>query len=62
MPKGQKLEGSAAAVGFEYCNRLFAIEKELQELSLRKNEKRSVRNCLNLFLRRIGHGLKQSML
>lgn len=33
MPRSGNLEGSAAAEGFEYCNRLFAIEKELEELS-----------------------------
>jgi transposase len=33
MPKSGNLEDSVAAKGFEYCNRLFAIEKELEELS-----------------------------
>jgi len=32
MPKGAAI-GSAAAVGFEYCNRLFAIEKDLEQLT-----------------------------
>lgn len=32
MPRAGPLEDSAAAQGFEYCNRLFAIEKELAEL------------------------------
>lgn len=33
MPKNGAVEGSAAAVGFEYCNRLFSIEKDLQQLT-----------------------------
>lgn len=33
MPRGGNLEGSAAAEGFEYCNRLFDIERELEELN-----------------------------
>jgi len=32
MPKGVVI-GSTAAVGFEYCNRLFAIEKDLEQLT-----------------------------
>lgn len=40
MPKGVAI-GSTAAVGFEYCNRLFAIEKELEKLTPeeRKNQR-----------------------
>ncbi|MGI6449096.1 MAG: IS66 family transposase [Desulfitobacteriia bacterium] len=33
MPKKGAVEGSTAAVGFEYCNRLFAIEAELEKLT-----------------------------
>ena len=33
MPRGGNLEGSAAAKGFEYCNRLFDIERELEKLN-----------------------------
>jgi hypothetical protein len=33
MPKNGAVEGSTAAVGFEYCNRLFAIEKDLVMLT-----------------------------
>lgn len=33
MPKNGDVIGSAAAIGFEYCNKLFAIEKDLAELS-----------------------------
>jgi len=33
MPKNGTVEGSTAAVGFEYCNRLFAIEKDLVNLT-----------------------------
>ncbi|MHB1127507.1 MAG: IS66 family transposase [Bacillota bacterium] len=33
MPKNGDVIGSSAAVGFEYCNKLFAIEKDLAELS-----------------------------
>lgn len=32
-PKDGAIEGSTAAVGFEYCNRLFAIEKDLVKLT-----------------------------
>jgi len=32
MPKNGAVEGSTAAVGFEYCNQLFSIEKELEQL------------------------------
>jgi len=32
MPKGVAI-GSTAAVGFEYCNQLFAIEKDLEQLT-----------------------------
>lgn len=32
MPKGVAI-GSTAAVGFEYCNQLFAIEKELEQIT-----------------------------
>ena len=41
MPRGGNIEGSAAAVGFDYCNRLFDIEKELEGLSAEeRREKR----------------------
>jgi transposase len=33
MPKNGVIEGSTAAVGFEYCNQLFAIEKDLVNLT-----------------------------
>jgi len=33
MPKIGAIESSSAAVGFEYCNRLFAIEAELEKLT-----------------------------
>lgn len=34
MPKnGVAVEGSTAAVGFEYCNQLFSIERDLQNLT-----------------------------
>jgi transposase len=33
MPKSGDFIGSSAAVGFEYCNKLFAIEKDLAKLS-----------------------------
>ena len=33
MPKGANLENSAAARGFDYCDRLFALEREYKELS-----------------------------
>lgn len=32
MPKGVAI-GSASAIGFEYCNKLFAIEKEIADLT-----------------------------
>ncbi|MBU7008864.1 transposase [Peptococcaceae bacterium DYL19] len=32
MPKGVAV-GSTAAIGFEYCNKLFAIEKDLEQLT-----------------------------
>ena len=33
MPKSGTIEGSAAAVGFEYCNQLFSIERDLEQLA-----------------------------
>lgn len=33
MPKNGATQGSAAAVGFDYCNKLFEIEKDIKELS-----------------------------
>ena len=33
MPKGANLENSAAARGFDYCDRLFALEREYNDLS-----------------------------
>jgi len=33
MPKSGTIEGSAAAVGFEYCNQLFSIEKDLEKIT-----------------------------
>lgn len=45
MPKTGTVEGSAATQGFEYCNELFAIEKDLKELNpedrKRKRQERS---------------------
>lgn len=32
MPKSGTLQESTAAVGFDYCNQLFAIERELAQL------------------------------
>lgn len=32
MPKNGVIEGSNAAIGFDYCNQLFSIEKELEQL------------------------------
>ena len=33
MPKNGLVKGSAAAVGFEYCNQLFSIERDLEQLT-----------------------------
>lgn len=33
MPKGATMENSKAAVGYDFCNRLFKIERELEKLS-----------------------------
>lgn len=33
LPKGSNLEGSKAAIGLNYCNQLFALEKEWSDLS-----------------------------
>ncbi|GAB6173081.1 hypothetical protein JCM15765_25590 [Paradesulfitobacterium aromaticivorans] len=38
MPKSGAALGSAAAVGFEYCNQLFAIERDLEQLSPEKRK------------------------
>jgi len=38
MPKSGSLKDSAATVGFEYCNKLFAIEKDLEQLSPEKRK------------------------
>jgi len=33
MPKNGSVEGSTAAVGFDYCNQLFSIERDLAQLT-----------------------------
>lgn len=33
MPKNGLVKGSTAAVGFEYCNQLFSIERDLEQLT-----------------------------
>jgi len=33
MPKNGMVKGSAAAIGFDYCNQLFSIEKDLAQLT-----------------------------
>lgn len=38
MPKNGVIEGSTAAVGFDYCNQLFSIEKELAKLPPEKRK------------------------
>ncbi|ACV62308.1 transposase IS66 [Desulfofarcimen acetoxidans DSM 771] len=38
IPKSGDVEGSVAAVGFEYCNQLFAIERDLAQLSPEKRK------------------------
>ena len=38
MPKNGAIVGSAAAVGFEYCNKLFSIEKDLEQLTPEKRK------------------------
>ncbi|AQS58044.1 IS66 family transposase [Desulforamulus ferrireducens] len=39
MPKKGAIEGSAAAIGFQYCNRLFDIEAELENLTADERKK-----------------------
>ena len=39
MPRNGDKTGSTAAVGFDYCNQLFAIEKELKELTPEERKK-----------------------
>ena len=39
MPRTGDKSGSTAAVGFDYCNRLFSIEKELKELNPEERKK-----------------------
>ena len=41
MPKGANLENSVAARGFDYCDRLFALEREYKELSDEERLERS---------------------
>ena len=38
MPKNGAIEGSTAAVGFEYCNQLFSIERDLEQLTPEKRK------------------------
>ena len=40
MPKGADASNSKAAQGYEYCNRLFALEKEFADLSCEERLKR----------------------
>jgi len=40
LPKGADIVGSKAAIGFEYCNKLFAMEKEWADLTVDEREKR----------------------
>ena len=42
MPKGATTETSKAAVGFEYCNKLFTREKELNKIYDGRNERSGV--------------------
>ncbi|NLL17389.1 MAG: IS66 family transposase, partial [Clostridia bacterium] len=39
MPRNGDKSGSTAAVGFDYCNRLFSIEDELKELTPEERKK-----------------------
>ena len=39
MPKGATKETSKAAVGFDYCNKLFALEKELNKIQGGRDER-----------------------
>ena len=38
MPKNGMVKGSTAAVGFDYCNQLFSIEKDLAQLTPEERE------------------------
>ena len=38
MPKNGAVVGSTAAVGFEYCNQLFSIERDLEKLTPEKRK------------------------
>ncbi len=38
MPKNGLVKGSTAAVGFDYCNQLFSIEKDLEQLTPENRE------------------------
>ena len=39
MPKGATTQTSQAAIGYEYCNKLFSLEKKFAELSDTEREK-----------------------
>lgn len=39
MPKGATTQTSQAAIGYEYCNKLFTLEKKFAELSDAEREK-----------------------
>jgi transposase len=40
LPKGTELVGSKAAIGFDYCNRLFDLEREWADLTADERQKR----------------------
>ena len=48
MPKGVKLESSKAAQGYEYCNRLFALEKKIAHLPDDKRLEERQKRCQSL--------------
>jgi hypothetical protein len=45
IPKGVKLENSKAAQGYDYCNRLFALEKKIVNLSDDNRLEESRKRC-----------------
>jgi hypothetical protein len=40
LPKGADIVGSKAAIGFDYCNRLFDLEREWADLTTDERQKR----------------------
>lgn len=45
LPKGPNLEGSKATIGFDYCNRLFDLEKKWSDLSAKERYEERIKEA-----------------